>query len=93
VQEDHTLIDPAQLIAEEKALGIQARRLREMAPDEKLKLTSSYSRMVTELADADVRERHPDWSERRIRIEASRRWLPAELHLAAFGVEMDSWNL
>jgi hypothetical protein len=71
---------------------MQVRRLREMSSADKLGLTASYSRMVTDLADADVRNLHPHWSERRVRIEASRRWLPPDLHLAAFGAEMDSWS-
>jgi len=63
-----------------------------MSPAEKLRLTSSYSRMIAGMADADVRSRHPDWPERRVRIEASRRWLSPELHFAAFGGEISAWS-
>ena len=84
--------DPAMLGAEEDALEIQARVLREMSPSRKLELTASYSLAMLELADADVRRDHPQWPDRRIRIEASRRWLPPALHQAAFGKEIEAWN-
>lgn len=84
--------DPAVLGAEEAALAQQARILREMSPARKLDLVASHSRAMVELADADVRRDHPDWSDRRVRIEASRRWLPPDLHEAAFGRESRSWS-
>jgi hypothetical protein len=55
-------------------------------------IVSAYSRSMVELADADVRSRHPDWSDRRIRVEAAKRWLPPDLHAAAFGPKLDAWN-
>lgn len=84
--------DPAVLGAEEAALALQAGILRDMPPARKLELMASHSRAMVELADADVRREHPEWSDRRIRIEASRRWLPLDLHEAAFGPESRSWN-
>jgi uncharacterized protein (DUF2252 family) len=84
--------DPSTNSSEEQALEIQAKLLGKMSPTQKLELTSSYSRAILGLADADVRSMHPDWSDRRIRIEASRRWLTTELHQAAFGSEIASWN-
>lgn len=80
--------DPSEI----RALELQALRLRDMSGPAKLELMASHSRMVVALADADVQSQHPDWSARRVRIESSKRWLPEDLHQAAFGVEMASWK-
>ena len=80
------------LAAEERALELQASRLRGMTPADKLNLVRSHSRMVVGLADVDVRHQHPDWTDRQIRIEASRRWLTPQQHAAAFGEELRSWT-
>lgn len=78
--------------SETRALELQALRLRNMTEPAKLALMASHSRMVVALADADVKSQHPDWSARRIRIESSKRWLPENLHTAAFGAEMATWK-
>lgn len=85
----HHDTDPSEI----RALELQALRLRQMTPLQKLNLVSSHSRMVVALADADVQSQHPDWSARRVRIESSKRWLPENLHQAAFGAEMATWKL
>ena len=79
--------------SETDALAQQARILRDMGPTRKLELMAAHSRMVLSLADADVRSQHPEWSQRRIRVEASKRWLPPDLHAAAFGDEERAWSL
>lgn len=78
--------------SEIRALELQAQRLSRMTPVQKLNLVSSHSRMVVALADADVQSQHPEWSARQVRIEASKRWLPEDLHKAAFGAEMATWK-
>lgn len=59
----------------EDILRKQARMFREMTPQGRLEAMQEMSLFVVGLADSDVRRRHPEWSDSRIRLEASRRWL------------------
>ncbi len=63
----------------------QIAALRRMGPEGRLARTAELSRLSRELIEEGVRVRHPGWTERRIRREAIRIVLGAELFDAAYG--------
>lgn len=52
---------------------------RGMTPQQRLDIVCSLNQTNRELAMSNIREMHPDWSERAIRRELRRRLLPREM--------------
>jgi hypothetical protein len=75
------LFDDTTLVAERVLLE----RLRALGPMGRLARVAELREAVVETAALRLRREHPDWSERRARIELARTWLDEELHRRVYG--------
>lgn len=66
--------------AQEKQMEI----LRRMGPEGRLRAAIALSRTSRELLSEGVRRRHPDYDERRIRLQTIHLILPEDLFRAAY---------
>ena len=66
--------------AEKKQIEI----LRRMGPENRLRAAMELSRMSRKMLSEGVRKRHPDYTERQVRLETIRLTLPEELFRAAY---------
>lgn len=66
--------------AEEKQIEI----LRRMGPEGRLRAAMELTRISRKLLLEGVQKRHPDYTERQIRLETIRLTLPEELFSAAY---------
>jgi hypothetical protein len=60
-------------------------RYREMSGNEKLEIVGRLGRLVDEIALAEIRERHPEGTERENRLRLASRTVDRETMIRAFG--------
>jgi hypothetical protein len=63
--------------------------LRQRTPAERFRRVGELSAMLQRGAEAETRLRHPDASEREIKLRVASRRIPAHLMRAAFGWDPD----
>ena len=61
---------------------------REMSPSEKMQLAFEWSEMVRQFAEAGLREKYPEASEREIFLRYAQQSLGEELFRKAYGDEL-----
>ncbi|MBI2377442.1 MAG: hypothetical protein HYV07_25805 [Deltaproteobacteria bacterium] len=68
-----------------KAQAILVEGYRRMSGSKKLAIVQQLTVAVQELAILDIRRRHPEASEREVKLRLASRWLPVATMRAAFG--------
>jgi hypothetical protein len=71
-----------------EAWKVQMDLMRRMPPAEKLQRAFEYSALVRDLAEATLRRKYPEASEREIFLRAARQRLGDELFRRAYGNEL-----
>lgn len=65
--------------------------LRRMGPEGRLRAAIELSRISRKLLSEGVRKRHPDYTERQVRLDTIRLTLPEELFRAAYPQSSENW--
>ena len=63
--------------------------LRKRTPAERFRRVGELSAALQQMAEAETRRRHPDASEREIKLRVASRRIPADLMRKAFGWDPD----
>ena len=63
--------------------------LRKRTPAERLRRVGELSAALQQMAEAETRRRHPDATEREIKLRVASRRIPADLMRKAFGWDPD----